>query len=221
MTRSYGYNSKPYHTTFYGKHKQEDFTESAFTYHADFISKNKAQDLYNISSMNETIIKGRGLFTTSKDYRDSDIFFIKDINSNPLYKQIVDKFMSLNDEIYQADITEIQQLQYTYYYPKQHFNWHPDGPFAITKNNKDIPWPDDLLYRKLTLALCLSKHDEYEGGEFMILDPFTTPDRAVASFKMDAGEAIIFPAFLFHKVAPVISGVRKSIITWGCGPRWK
>ena len=35
------------------------------------------------------------------------------------------------------------------------------------------------------------------------------------------GTAVIFPSFLVHRVAPVISGVRKSLVSWISGPPFK
>ena len=52
--------------------------------------------------------------------------------------------------------------------------------------------------------MCLSPKEEYEGGEFELY-----VGRKMFSFKMDCGDAIIFPSDCMHRVRRINSGSRK------------
>ncbi len=79
-----------------------------------------------------------------------------------------------------------------------HYDWHVDAGPA---------WPT----RKLSLVVVLSPPSEYEGGrielsEVGVVDP------------LPAGSGVVFPSFLAHRVTPVVSGERISIVCWLHGP---
>jgi PKHD-type hydroxylase len=98
-------------------------------------------------------------------------------------------------------------LQYTVYKAKdQHFyNWHSDtGP--------------DRHHRKVSFTLQLTDGDEYEGGEFELL----LHDGSVMALpKLGKGSAFIFPSFMRHRVTKVTKGVRRSLVTWISGPKFR
>lgn len=95
-----------------------------------------------------------------------------------------------------------EQSQLAAYGPGQHYDWHIDrGQGRIASR------------RKLTLSVQLSKPAAYVGGELEINadgHPFAAP--------RDQGTAIIFPATTLHRVKPVISGLRHSLVVWAHGP---
>ena len=70
--------------------------------------------------------------------------------------------------------------------------------------------------RKLSMSLLLN--DEFEGGELEIANP-----KQMESFTVDlkAGTCAIFPAWVKHRVKPVTSGTRYSIVAWMNGPQFK
>jgi len=35
------------------------------------------------------------------------------------------------------------------------------------------------------------------------------------------GSVIAFPSYINHKVSPVTKGLRKSLVAWVSGPRWR
>ena len=61
----------------------------------------------------------------------------------------------------------------------------------------------------LSLTLFLSPPDSYDGGELVV-------EMALGEqpIKLDAGEAIVYPASSVHHVAPVTRGVRYAAVTW-------
>lgn len=61
----------------------------------------------------------------------------------------------------------------------------------------------------LSLTLFLSPPSSYDGGELVLHLP--SGEEAI---KLDAGEAIVYPADLIHHVAPVTRGVRLAAVSW-------
>jgi len=41
------------------------------------------------------------------------------------------------------------------------------------------------------------------------------------SFSKDKGSVLIFPSYINHKVSPVTKGIRRSLVAWFSGPRWR
>jgi PKHD-type hydroxylase len=91
-------------------------------------------------------------------------------------------------------------LQYTVYGLGQHFNWHMDLGPAITST------------RKLSMTIQLSAPDEYTGVELQFLN---------ASPVVAMGTAICFPSFMAHRVAPGVTGTRRSLVAWANGPAFR
>ncbi len=61
----------------------------------------------------------------------------------------------------------------------------------------------------LATTLFLSAPEVYDGGE--LIAEFST---GVQRIKLDAGEAVVYPASRVHQVAPVTRGVRIAAVTW-------
>ena len=72
--------------------------------------------------------------------------------------------------------------------------------------------------RKISMTLFMNNPDEYEGGEFdlELFEPEKQP--RYETFKLKKGSAIFFQSDSWHRVRPVSSGVRKSLVAWYSGP---
>jgi PKHD-type hydroxylase len=114
-----------------------------------------------------------------------------------------------NKNCYGFDLTAWgDAIQYTVYEGKgSKYNWHNDT--AISS------WDSSLL-RKLSISLSLSHPDEYEGGEFQIMF-----GSKMSTYKLPLGGAIIFPSSCTHRVRAVKSGIRRSLVGWYAGPKWR
>ena len=66
-----------------------------------------------------------------------------------------------------------------------------------------------LLRSDLAATVFLSDSSDYAGGELTL----HTHEGAV-SYKLDAGQALLYPATSLHSVEPVRSGVRHAAILW-------
>jgi PKHD-type hydroxylase len=61
-------------------------------------------------------------------------------------------------------------------------------------------------------VLQLSDPGEYEGGELQM-----NVGSSILTVPQELGLICFFPSFLLHRVTPLTSGVRKSLVTWLCG----
>jgi PKHD-type hydroxylase len=74
----------------------------------------------------------------------------------------------------------------------------------------------DSIQRKLSIVLALSDKTDYEGGEFKLMPHGVNPN----IFKFSKGDLIAFPSWVPHKVEPVTSGKRITLVAWACGPKF-
>lgn len=82
----------------------------------------------------------------------------------------------------------------------------------------DVDWTkDEPLDRKLSLTVQLSSPDDYEGGEF----DFSGAGESLPDWYKEKGTVLVFPSYIAHRVRPVTSGVRRSLVAWFEGPRWR
>ena len=133
------------------------------------------------------------------------------------------------------DLTNIdgESLQYTKYNEGQFYNWHNDAGLLqfhssnVTTGAAESIGNEEYLkdklaetyeqVRKLSFSLQLSDPDDYEGGNVQLLDESNKSYIA----PRQRGSIILFDSRTQHRVLKVTKGVRKSIVGWVVGPRWK
>ena len=72
--------------------------------------------------------------------------------------------------------------------------------------------------KKISITLCLSDKQTYEGGVFEIANLY---EPGVAfSEQLDKFEYVIFPSCLPHRVTPITKGERWAVATWANGPEF-
>jgi PKHD-type hydroxylase len=113
----------------------------------------------------------------------------------------------INNQYFRYDIINLESIQLTSYSKGEFYNWHVDS----TMNNNDID-------RKLTCVLQLSDKDDYEGGELQVLHPGY---HGMEVAPKEKGSLIVFDSRLAHRVKPIKSGRRISLVSWAIGPRWR
>ena len=126
------------------------------------------------------------------------------------WEWVIDKIMSqvteANNAIWNFELKSIiDNIQYTEYEGNGgHYDWHLDiGPGSIS-------------HRKISITIQLSDPEEYVGGDLQIMtgSEYTTVPRG-------KGTVVIFPSFLLHRVVPLTSGNRKSLVLWVGGDHYK
>lgn len=136
-----------------------------------------------------------------------------------------------NRENFMYDITDIDSgtVQYTEYEKGEFYDWHCDDDIrSRMMKNKHISSAENQgetiailngeYVRKLSFSIQLSDPEDYEGGELEFKCP-PTADTFYAP--KDRGTIITFDSRVLHRVNPVKSGIRKSLVGWVVGPRWK
>ena len=130
--------------------------------------------------------------------------------------------------LYDLKCIDGESMQYTRYDVGQFYGWHTDSGLAThykpqsSSNLSDTLAQDFVnenaeIVRKLSFVLQLSDYDEYEGGNLQLLD-----ESGKSYFApRNRGTMILFDSRTQHRVLPVKSGIRKSIVGWTVGPRWK
>ena len=94
-----------------------------------------------------------------------------------------------------------------------YYDWHVDQhPYTTMSNGVE------KRIRKLSASIFLNEPDEYDGGELELELAGPSHDSRNRSFKLKKGSAIIFQSDTWHRVLPVKSGVRKSLVVWSGGP---
>lgn len=149
--------------------------------------------------------------TINKDFRSSSIRWINQ-NKHPEINFILNAYA--NNENLKSFGFDISYgpgaFQYTEYKAEtsDHFNWHID---SLYDNNF-------ISDRKLTLCILLNDPSEYEGGVFCLdnVQPKFDPEK----YKQK-GSMIIFPSYCRHCVTKVTKGIRKSLVIWYNGPRFR
>lgn len=130
--------------------------------------------------------------------------------------------------LYDLRCIDGESMQYTKYEKGQFYNWHNDAGLAtqykpVSVGNRADGLAQDYLnekvemVRKLSFVLQLSDPDEYEGGNLQLLNE--AGKSYIAPRKR--GTIILFDSRTQHRVLKVKEGVRKSLVGWTVGPRWK
>ena len=135
-----------------------------------------------------------------------------------------------NRENFLYDLRNIdgESMQFTRYEAGQFYGWHNDAGLAtqykpIAVGNRSEGLGQDFLnenieiIRKLSFTLQLSDPDDYEGGNVQFLD-----ESGKSYFApRQRGCLVLFDSRTSHRVLKVTKGIRKSIVGWTVGPRWK
>ena len=135
-----------------------------------------------------------------------------------------------NRENFLYDLWDIDggSIQYTHYEPGDYYTWHVDGDITSSfkpniKPGSGVNISEDQVLqkgecvRKLSFSLQLSDPKDYTGGEVEFVD--MTSKRYFAP--KQKGTLIVFDSRTKHRVRTVKTGLRKSIVGWVVGPRWK
>jgi PKHD-type hydroxylase len=121
-----------------------------------------------------------------------------------LFRRMASVVESVN-RFFQFDLTIMNEgIQFTRYEsPGGNYDWHSD-------------YGHGMATRKLSLTVQLTDPDEYEGGELELNpegEPFTL-DKA-------RGRAYAFPSYTLHRVKPMMTGTRHSLVVWVAGPPFR
>jgi PKHD-type hydroxylase len=189
------------------------FGKDQCAYWEGFLAEDEINYLLNLTNWSDTSPAQIGSDinqSIDKNIRSTKISWLELSNEN---KHIWDKFSrviaEVNSRYFHFDLTgfyESIQLGVYTAEDKGHYDWHVD----MSACNKSAP-------RKLSMVLMLSDSSEYEGGDLLLKSDRDEPTK----LDMVKGRAWFFPAYMLHKVTPITSGTRKTIVLWVGGPPFK
>jgi PKHD-type hydroxylase len=123
-----------------------------------------------------------------------------------LYERIIQVVRRLNSEVFQFDITGMENIQYTVYHGTEggHYHWHIDHG------------PHNLKPRKISLSIQLTDPSQYQGCDLQF-----QVSKSIGVAPKTRGAVIAFPSFFLHRVTPILSGTRKALVVWATGPEFR
>lgn len=142
----------------------------------------------------------------NESIRDSRISWINpNENSSWLFAKMTQLITSMNNQYFKFDLSGlVEGFQFTEYNsPAGHYAYHMD---KSTGGN----------IRKLSLTMQLSNSEDYEGGDLEFLY-----GKEPQSANREKGCITFFPSWILHRVTPVTSGTRYSLVAWITGPNFK
>ncbi len=133
-----------------------------------------------------------------------------------IYNTIFTHMLNINDTIFGCNVTGRERVQINTFDTGHYFDWHKDDNFFVGRHNED---DDSLIYRKLLGIFFVNDSEEYVGGDIQLRTMDNNPDECIHTVNAQAGSLLVFPALLPHRISPIISGIRKTLVFRLCGPR--
>lgn len=150
--------------------------------------------------------------TQNNDARHSEIRWVNptDTNNSFITDMLWYYAREANRNAFGFDVDYLPDIQYTKYSADENgkYDWHCD-----------TFWANPTTYdRKISIVIQLTDPSEYEGGNFEFDPQYPQIPLEHARAK---GTVIVFPSFINHRVTPVTSGVRHSLVSWIQGPKFR
>lgn len=188
-----------------------NFITSPFCYWNNLFSDdelNKILDVVRLNDMQDsTIVDGE--FDSTRQSKVN--FHKRNENTSWIFDKMNYIIDRTNSEYYKFDLWGYDYFQYSEYNSNDsgHYDWHQDISFNKVEH----------LSRKLSLVLLLNgPTTDFSGGDFEV--HFGNNNHG-SPIHFQKGGVVLFPSFINHRVSPVTSGTRKSIVTWVTGPKFK
>jgi PKHD-type hydroxylase len=178
----------------------------AFTYTivSEFLTKEECNMILDFSLTElklepSEIFNESGLDGVYTDMRISNQVFYQYYEKFPFLLEKMSKLLNQHIFVKGFDLDfEKSQFQFTEYHPGGHFIWHRDvSGQKITDYDR---------YCSLVIQL----NNEYEDGDLQIKDE----KNETLTIEKGTGNLILFLSNIEHRVVPVKSGVRYTLVNW-------
>ena len=150
--------------------------------------------------------------------RKTSVYFVPFDRSNKANEIAWYFLKQANKMMFKYDLTYFEKVQFAEYKDAGFYDWHIDSYY------KDEP---DKT-RKLSLSLMLTDPNTFEGGEFQFYNggrPLEEQgDVTGEQIKKDLkaqGSIVVFDSRDFHRVTPVVKGIRHSVVCWATGAAFR
>jgi len=157
-----------------------------------------------------------------KKTRNSNIVWLKD---TWIYKEIHPYVELANRKAgWNFEWDHSESCQFTKYKLNQYYDWHNDS-WTQPYSRKDKNDPSHGKIRKLSVTVSLSDPKNYKGGELEFDFRDRNPNKKTNIIKckeiIPKGSIVVFPSFVWHRICPVKSGERYSLVIWNLGKPFK
>ena len=172
--------------------------------YADIFSHEECESIIEIGKKIGLVSGEAGLNGVS-DYRRSNIaFMFPSAYTEWIFHRLEHAIQNLNT-FFGFELDGMGEgIQFTEYNaPEGHYNWHCDVG----------EW---MNIRKLSITVELSDPNDFDGGHLEL-----NPTGKIAQIEKVRGRATAFPSYMLHRVSPVTSGTRYSLVVWVAGPPFK
>lgn len=207
----------PNYNSIYNFTEQRNKITYPWVFWDDAFSDTELQAIVNfcdIEGTGNSSLVGQHDIEKVEEIRISEVkFHNRNEKTDWIFERLNNIIQATNERFYNFDLNGYDMFQYTKYFSDRRgrYDFHTDMIFGEAIHQGNI-----IETRKLSMTLCLN--DDYEGGEFQLNLGMENASVTVPTFK---GRAIFFPSFLIHRVTPVTSGIRKSIVVWVTGPKFR
>ncbi|MFN8576544.1 MAG: 2OG-Fe(II) oxygenase [Candidatus Sericytochromatia bacterium] len=129
--------------------------------------------------------------------RKSKERFLSKMQGEWIKQKLLPHMQEINNKYFKLPVLVFGYFSLLEYGVDGEFKWHADqGTSGST------------ALRRISLVVFLSDRDEYEGGQLEFMPKLKEP------LKMEKGYMIAFPSHKVHRVAPVTSGIRRTMVNW-------
>ena len=198
---------------------EKTFVTNQYAYFNDVFTKDELKKIIEIS--NEiSLVRGEVGDSTSGPRVSKINNQTLNENNKWIFDRLNQLIMHCNWEFFNYDLTGYEFYQYAEYHAEDagHYDYHVDIAFRGGNLQKSVM---SFETRKLSMSLLLNEPGvDFDGGEFyMSVGGPGNVGEEITDLKL--GTAILFPSFIVHRVAPVTKGVRKSLVVWVTGPKFR
>ena len=133
--------------------------------------------------------------------RKSKIQFYPFYDEFPFLLEKINKIVENHIQVKGHDLEyKKERFQFTQYNIGDYFNWHGD---------KEYKTKDKIVLGRYC-SIVIQLNDEYEGGNLEL----ELPNGDYIVVKKEIGNMIIFLSEIKHRVVPVTSGIRYTLVNW-------
>ena len=127
-------------------------------------------------------------------HRKSSVAFIEDLGSvNTRLTEILTNSIKIKG----FNVSGLENFQFTEYQIGEFYNWHKDSA-------TDNPEFSDRFY-----STVIQLNSNYKDGELQVIE-----DGKEKTLTKGLGTLYMFPSYLTHRVKPISTGTRYSLVSW-------
>jgi PKHD-type hydroxylase len=182
-----------------------EVSHDIFRYYEKVFTPEECQKIIELGKeFNDATVNSGENGKINKHIRDSRTCWLNwSQETDWIFQKLSQVVLDANNHFWNFQLTGfLEPLQLTHYSVDQFYNWHTDNGGG------------NFSKRKLSLVVQLTDPSAYEGGELELMPPKTTVNK-------EQGTVIVFPSYVTHRVLPVLSGERHSLVAWVSGDPYR